>query len=76
LRKVFWILALNWLFWTGYSIALLGAFEQANNNGAPIWNSVFGFPALHNMYYGFFFEATSWVLFTLLVLCWRIENKK
>jgi hypothetical protein len=64
------------VFWVGYSIALLGAFEQANDNGSPIWSSVFGFPVLHHMYYGFFFAAVAWVLFTLLVCCWRIEDKK
>jgi hypothetical protein len=64
------------VFWIGYSMALLEAFEQANNNGSPFWSSIYGFPVLHPMYYGFFFAAVAWVLIILMTCCWRIEEKK
>ena len=57
----------NSLFWIGYVVALLGAFEQANENGSPFWSSVLGFPFLHHMYYGFGLIAVAWVLFTVMV---------
>ncbi len=62
------MLAANSFFWVGYTVALLGAFEQANDNCSPLWSSVLGFPFLHHMYYGFAAVGVAWVWLTLCLL--------
>jgi hypothetical protein len=75
LRRGLGMLVVNSLFWTGYVVALLGAFEQANDNGVPFWSSVLGFPFLHHMYYGFAFVALAWALFMVIVFRGGMEGK-
>jgi hypothetical protein len=59
--KLLRILVVDAFFWVGYTVALLGAFEQANDNGSPFWSTVLGAPFLHHMYYGFAAVAVAWL---------------
>lgn len=65
---VFWIA--EWGVWLGLGLALAGSFEQALQNGDPIWSSAFGFPMLHHYLVGFIILAVS-----LLISRWN-EAKK
>ena len=49
------------LFWIVYMFALLGSFEQAYQNGQPIWSGLIGFPFLHHYLMGFIGIAILWV---------------
>ena len=53
----------------GLAVSLLAFFEQANDNGTPIWSSVLGPPFLHHGYYGF-------VLLTICMLVYLWVNRK
>lgn len=55
-----WIMRLSRVgVWFGFAIALAGSFEQALDNGSPIWSSVFGFPVLHHYLIGFVILGVS-----------------
>jgi hypothetical protein len=54
--------------WFGLGLALAGSFEQALENGDPVWSNVFGFPMLHHYLIGFIILAVS-----LLIQGWKRE---
>jgi len=56
--------------WFSLGLALAGSFEQALENGDPIWSSAYGFPILHHYVIGFIILAVS-----LIISQWR-EAKK
>ena len=51
--------------WFGLGLALAGSFEQALENGNPIWSSAFGFPMLHHYLVGFIILAVSLLILEL-----------
>ncbi len=73
--KLLRILVVNSLFWVGYAVALLGAFEQANDRGSPFWSTVLGAPFLHHMYYGFAAAAVAWLWLTACALRDRRQER-